>query len=81
MSVAEMWHGVTMAGLSTSDAEEILVQVWLLLEKHDVRSPEVAVRSFSEPLQLRLGFTLREDADLVRSELEDWVEKRGLRVH
>jgi hypothetical protein len=81
MSVEERWHGITMAGLSTSDAEDILVHVWLLLEKHDVRSPEVAVKSRSEPLQLRLGFTLKEDADLVRSELEDWVEKRGLRVH
>jgi hypothetical protein len=81
MFAEERWHGITMAGLSTSDAEEILVQVWLLLEKHNVRSPEVTVKSFSAPLQLRLGFTLKKDADLVRSELYDWVEKRGLRVH
>src|SRR6267378_3928083 len=72
---------VTMAGLSASDAEELLVQVWLLLEKHQVASPEVAVKSLSDRLQIRLRFTLKEDADLVGSKLEDWAVKRGLRVH
>jgi hypothetical protein len=72
---------VTMAGLSASDAEELLVQVWLLLEKHQLASPEVAVKSLSDHLQIRLRFTLKEDADLVGSKLEDWAVKRGLRVH
>jgi hypothetical protein len=72
---------VTMAGISTSDAEELLVQVWLLLEKHQVASPEVAVKSLSHRLQIRLRFTLKEDADFVGSKLEDWAVKRGLRVH
>jgi hypothetical protein len=70
-----------MAGLSASDAEELLVQVWLLLEKHQLASPEVAVKSLSDHLQIRLRFTLKEDADLVGSKLEDWAVKRGLRVH
>jgi hypothetical protein len=69
---------ITMAGLSASDAEKVLGQVWLLLEKHHVASPEMAVKSLSDHLQIRLRFTLKEDADLVRSELEDWAEKSGL---
>ena len=72
---------ITMAGLSASDAEEALVQVWLLLEEHRVASPEVAVKSLSDHVQIRFCFTLKEDADLVRSKLEDWAGKRGLRVH
>jgi hypothetical protein len=70
-----------MAGLSASDAEEVLVQVWLILEKHDVASPEMTVKSLSEHLQIRLRFMLKKDADLVRSKLEDWAGKHGLRVH
>jgi hypothetical protein len=72
---------ITMAGLSASDAEEVLVQVWLILEKHQAASPEVAVKSLSDHLEIGLRFTLKEDADLVRSKLEDWAGKRGLRVH
>src|SRR6266404_9027746 len=72
---------ITMAGLSASQAEKILVQVWLLLEKHQVASPEVAVKSLSDHLQIRLRFTLKEDAELVGSELKDWAGKQGLRVH
>jgi hypothetical protein len=69
---------ITMADLSASDAEELLVEVWLLLEKHQVASPKVAVKSLSNHLQIRLRFTLKQDADLVRSGLEDWTEKRGI---
>jgi hypothetical protein len=76
-----VWSSITMAGLSASDAEEVLVQVWLILEKHDVASPEMTVKSLSEHLQIRLRFMLKKDADLVRSKLEDWAGKHGLRVH
>ena len=72
---------ITMAGLSASDAEEALVQIWLLLEEHQIASPEVAVKSHADHLQIRLLFTLGEDAHFVRSELEDWAGKRGLRMH
>ena len=72
---------VIMADLSASDAEEVLAQVWLLLEKHQVASPHVAARSLSDHLQIRLRFALMEDADLVRSKLEEWAATRGLRVH
>ena len=72
---------ITMAGLSTSDAEEALVQVWLLLEKHQVASPEVVVISLSDRLQIRLFFTLKEDAKLVRARLKEWAGERGLRMH
>jgi hypothetical protein len=61
---------ITMAGLSASDAEEVLVQIWLLLEEHRVASPEVAVKSLSDHLQIRLRFRSKEDADLIRSELQ-----------
>ena len=72
---------ITMAGLSTSDAEKALVQVWLLLEKHQVASPEVVVISLSDHLQIRLFFTLKEDAKLVRARLTEWAGERRLRVH
>jgi hypothetical protein len=78
---AALISAVTIAGLSASDAEEVLVQVWLLLENHQVASPEMAVKSLSDHLQIRLHFTLEKDADLVRSGLKDWAGKRGLRVH
>jgi len=70
-----------MADLSASDAEEALVQVWLLLEKYRVASPEVVVISLSDRLQIRLFFTLKEDAKLVRARLKEWGGERGLRVH
>ncbi len=72
---------ITMADLSASDAEEALVQVWLLLEKYRVASPEVVVISLSDRLQIRLFFTLKEDAKLVRARLKEWGGERGLRVH
>ena len=72
---------ITTAGLSASDAEEVIAQVWLLLEEHQIASPEVAVKSLSDHLQIRLRFTLKEDADLVRCKLKDWAGKRGLRLH
>jgi hypothetical protein len=78
---ARLISTITIAGLSASDAEEVLVQVWLLLEEHQIASPEVAVKSLSDHLQIRLHFTLKKDADPVRSELKDWAGKRGLRVH
>jgi hypothetical protein len=78
---AALISAITIAGLSASDSEEVLVQVWLLLEQHQVASPEVAVKSLSDHPQIRLRFTLKEDADLVRSALKDWARKRGLRMH
>jgi hypothetical protein len=72
---------ITMADLSASDAEELIVQVWLLLEQQQVVSPEVVVKSLSDDLQIQLLFTLRGDADLVRSKLKDWAGNRGLRMH
>jgi hypothetical protein len=72
---------ITMTGLSASDAEEALVRVWLVLEKHEVASPEVVVISISDHLRIQLFFALREDADVVRLRLKDWVEVRGVPVH
>ena len=72
---------ITMADLSASDAEEALMQVWLLLEKYQVASPEVVVISLSDRLQIRLFFTLKEDAKLVRASLKEWAGERRLRVH
>ena len=69
---------ITMTGLSASDAEEVLMQVWLLLEEHQVASPEVAVKPLSNHLQIRLRFRSEEDVDLIRSELKDWAKKSGL---
>jgi hypothetical protein len=71
---------ITMAGLSASDAEEALVQVWLLLEKHEVVSPEVVVVSISDHLRIRLFFALKKDADVVRLKLRDWAGVRRVPV-
>jgi hypothetical protein len=72
---------ITMGGLSISDAEEALVQVWLILEKHQVASPEVAVQPRSDHHRICLFFSSKEDADLVRSKLKEWAEEHGSQVH
>ena len=64
---------IMLAELSASDAENALVQIWLLLEKHEIASPEVVVVRISNRLRLRLIFASRSDAEVVRLELGDWA--------
>ena len=72
---------IMMAELSASDAENALVQIWLLLEKHKIASPEVVVVPTSDRLRLRLIFASRSDAEVVRLELRDWARQREAPIH
>ena len=67
---------IIMAELSASDAENALVQIWLLLEERDIASPEVVVLPMSDRLRLRLIFASRSDAEVVRLKLRDWARQR-----
>jgi hypothetical protein len=72
---------IMMAELSASDAENALVQIWLLLEEHEIASPEVVVVPISDRLRLRLIFASRSDAEVVRLELRDWARQREAPIH
>jgi hypothetical protein len=61
---------VTLADLSESDAEKALVQVWLLLEKHEIASPKVVVLPILKHLRIGLLFASKSDADALRCKLE-----------
>jgi hypothetical protein len=61
---------VTLADLSESEAEKALVQIWLLLEKHEIASPKVVVLPILDHLRIRLLFASRSDADLLRRKLD-----------
>ena len=67
---------IMLAELSASDAENALVQIWILLEKHKIASPEVVVVPMSDRLRLRLIFASRSDAEVVRLKLRDWAKQR-----
>ena len=67
---------IMLAELSASDAENALVQIWLLLEKHKIASPEVVVVPISDRLRIRLIFASRRDAEVVRLKLRDWARQR-----
>jgi hypothetical protein len=67
---------IMLAELSASDAENALVQIWLLLEKHEIASPEVVVVPISDHLRIRLIFASRSDAEVVRVKLRDWARQR-----
>jgi hypothetical protein len=71
---------IMLAELSASDAENALVQIWLLLEKHQIASPEVVVvpvsNRLSDRLRIRLIFASRRDAEVVRLKLGDWARQR-----
>jgi hypothetical protein len=54
---------ITIAGLSASDAEEVLVQVWLLLEKYDIVSPEMTVKPLSEHPQIWHRFSYQSKVE------------------
>jgi len=72
---------IMLAELSASDAENALVQIWLLLEKHEIASPEVVVIPISDRLRLRLIFASRSDAEVVRVKLRDWARQREAPIH
>jgi hypothetical protein len=61
---------VTLADLSESDAEKALVQIWLLLEKHEIPSPKVVVQPILNYLRIGLLFASKSDADALRRKLE-----------
>jgi hypothetical protein len=72
---------IMMAELSASDAENALVQIWLLLEKHEIASPEVVVVPISDHLRIRLISASRSDAEVVRVKLRDWARQREAPIH
>ena len=72
---------IMLAELSVSDAENALVQIWLLLEKHEIASPEVVVVPISDRLRIRLIFASRSDAEVVRVKLRDWARQREAPIH
>lgn len=56
--------------LSAAEAEYVVAQVWCILEKYQIASPSLAVRSQSNDLLgIQFAFKAQADADLVEPEL------------
>lgn len=48
-----------------AQAENIISQIWRVLEKHNIPAPRVAVDSENGSFAIRLSFQSRHDADLI----------------
>jgi hypothetical protein len=53
---------VKISHLSVSQAEEIIANVWVLLEKHDVPSPKLTITSRLNDWQIEFLFRSKVDA-------------------
>lgn len=51
--------------LSTSQAEEIIAKVWVLLERHDIPSPKLTITSNSDDWQIEFAFRSKADAAMI----------------
>ncbi len=57
--------------LSISDAEDLLRQVWLALEKHGLSTPKVTSRQRPDGLEIALVFRSETERATVAAALED----------
>jgi hypothetical protein len=51
--------------LSTSQAEEVIAKVWVLLEKHDIPSPKLTITSMLGDWQIEFHFQAKVDAAMI----------------
>ena len=60
---------VRAANLSTSEAENVLVKIWIALEKHGLSSPKITIRSRATKLEIEFLFESERDESLITAEL------------
>jgi hypothetical protein len=63
-------HSIDLRNLSISEAEDLLLEVWLALEKHQVATPKVITIRQANRLEIALTFESEAERATVATELQ-----------
>jgi DNA-binding transcriptional LysR family regulator len=77
-------HSINCNDLSDLEAEDLIREVWLLLEKHRIATPKLTVSRRANRLQIAFTFGSEADRAMVAHGLgADWAPQslgKGLRI-
>jgi hypothetical protein len=62
---------ITANDVSESEAETVIVKVWIAVEKHGLPSPKITTFSTATSREIEFLFASERDESLVRAELPD----------